>query len=144
MGAHRERVSKRKARKIRVELGYGVGGSAFAELPFDQVAGKPALEVIKQVLGHPQPSESASRTARVLAEALQTKRAIDAELTRASRNKADGKPITLDQVIVDGEEGEEQDESVVVREIEEIKMRLSESYRGGEALCLCRRHAERG
>jgi len=64
-------------------------------------------------------------------------------LSKASRNKADGKPITLDQVIiVDGEEGEEQDESVVVREIEEIKMRLSESYRGGDALCLCWRHAE--
>ena len=142
MSTRQKRITAGKARKIRFGLDYGKGGSAFAELPLEQVAGKSALEVIKRVVGHPQQSEAASRTARVIEQALRTTRAIDAELTKASRNKANGEPITLDQVIVDREESEEKDDSVVVRETDEITIRLSESYRGGDAPCRCRRRNE--
>jgi hypothetical protein len=141
MSARHGRITAGKARKIKWGLTYGMGGTAFAELPLEQVAGKSALEVIKRILDHPQSSESAARTARVLEEALQTARTIDAELIRASRNKADGTPITFDQVIVDCEECEEQGESVAVQETEEINIRLSEAYRGGDVRCRCRRTA---
>jgi hypothetical protein len=141
MSTRQERITAGKS-KISCGIDYGVGGSAFAELPREQVVGRSALEIIKRVIGHPQLSDTASRTAKVIEEALRTKRMIDAELTRAARNKADGEPIRLDQVLVESEEGEEQDESVVVRETDEITIRLSEAYRGGDARCQCRRRTE--
>jgi hypothetical protein len=138
MSARQKRIT---ARKVRVGVGYGMGGSAFAEFRREEIAGKSALDVITRVLGRPQPSESATRTAKVLAEALKTTRAIDAELIRASRDKADGKPISLDQVVVDHEEAEGEDESVVMQEIEEVTLRVSESYRGGDRQCRYSRSA---
>jgi hypothetical protein len=138
MNARQRRIA---ARKVRVGVGYGMGGSASAEFRREEIAGKSAREVITQVLGRPQPSESATRTAKVLAEAMKTTRAIDAELIRASRDKADGKPISLDEVVVDHEEAEGQDESVVMQEIEEVTLRVSESYRGGDRQCRYSRSA---
>jgi hypothetical protein len=119
-----------------------MGGSASADLSVEEVAGKTAREFLKQVVGHPQSSETAARTARLIEQVLQTMKAIDAEVIPASGNRADGIPISLDDVLVEGEEGEGQDESVVARGTEEITIRLSEAYRGGDAPCPFRRHAD--
>ena len=142
MGNRRERVRMGEARRIRCSSEYGMGGSAYADLPVEQVVGKTAREVLRSVAGHPQMSETGRRVARVVAEVLRTMKDIDAELVQASRNRADGKPISLDQVLIENEEGEGQDESVVARETEEITVRISEAYRGGDAPCPYRRHAE--
>jgi hypothetical protein len=141
MSAQRQRI---RAQRVRVGVTYGMGGSAFAEFPRDEIAGKSAAELIAKVISRPQPSESAARTARVLQEAMRTAREIDAELIRSSRNRADGEPIGLDQVVVAREEGVEQGEGVAVQETEEVTFRVSESYRGGGERCRCRRYAEQG
>ena len=122
---------ERSTRKVRCEIGYGMGGSAIGELPRDQIAGKSAREVIQSVVALPQQPGPASRTAKVLSDALQTVRQIDAELIRASTGKADGEPIGLDEVVITRDDDQRQDESVVGPECEEIKIRVSESYCGG-------------
>jgi hypothetical protein len=119
-----------------------MGGSAFAELPYEQVAGKTARAILKQVVVHPQSSGTAARTARLIDEVLKTMKAIDAELPKKSGSRAEGIPISLDQILIEGEEGEGQDESVVARGTEEITIRLSEAYCGGAAPWPYRRHAE--
>ena len=123
---------KRTAKKrVDVRVTYGLGGSVFGQFPRDTVAGISARDLINLVLDGPQPAGSATRTAKVLADVLCTERAIDAELTRASSGEADGEPISLDQVVVKEEGGEEQRESRVIQESEEVTIRLSEAYRGG-------------
>jgi len=139
-----DRKERVRARKVRCVVAYGMGGSAFAEFPREEIVGQSAIELIRRVAGHPQQSESAARTARVLQEAMRTAREIDAELIRSSRNSADGEAISLDQVVVGREEGAEQDERVAVQETEEVYLRVSESYRGGGARCCRRRYAEQG
>lgn len=141
MSDRKERI---RARKVRCEVAYGMGGSAFAEFPREEIAGQSAIELIRRVAGRPQQSESAARTARILEEAIRTAREIDAELIKSSRNSADGEPIGLDQVVVAREEGAEQDERVAVEETEWVNLRVSESYRGGGARCRRRRYAEQG
>jgi len=135
---------KRIARKVRVGVGYGMGGSAFGEFSRDEIAGKSVAEVIQGVVDRPQVPGSAARTAKVLADALRTTREIDAELTRASSGRAEGRPVGLDQVVIGHEDGGERDESVVIQETEEITIRLSESYRGGEARWQSGRYVGRG
>jgi hypothetical protein len=123
---------KRKAKKkIDVRVTYGLGGSVFGQFPRDEVAGKSASDLVHLVLGRPQPSGSATRTAKVLEDVLRTERAIDAELTRTSSGEADGEPIGLHQVVVKEEDGEEQRDSHVTQETDEVTIRLSEAYRGG-------------
>jgi hypothetical protein len=129
------RVQKKAAAKKRIDVRvtYGLGGSVFGQFPRDDVAGKSASDLIHLVLGRPQPSGSAKRTAKVLEDVLRTERAIDAELSRASGGEAetDGEPIGLDQVVVKEDQGEEQRENHVTQETEEVTIRLSEAYRGG-------------
>jgi hypothetical protein len=103
----------------------------FGRFPRDEIAGLSARDLIDRVISGPQEPGSATRTAKVLADVLATQRAIDAELTQASSGEADGEPITLDQVIVTGDAGEEQRENPVVEETGEMTIRLSESYVGG-------------
>ena len=128
MSAQRKRIAKKR---IDVRVTYGLGGSVFGQFPRDEVAGKSASDLIGLVLGRPQTLGSAARTAKVLSDVLSTERAIDAELTRASRGEADGEPISLDQVVVKEEEGEEQRDSHLTQETDEVTIRLSEAYRGG-------------
>jgi hypothetical protein len=128
MSAQQKRIAKKR---IDVRVTYGLGASVFGQFPRDEIAGKSASDLINLVLGQPQPLGSATRTAKVLTDVLRTERAIDAELTRASSGEADGEPISLDQVVVKEEEGEEQRESHVTQESDEVTIRLSEAYRGG-------------
>ena len=122
----------RSSRKVKVAVDYGMGGSLSALFARDALEGESALEVLKRVLDTPQAPGSASRTARVVAEALKTLREIDLELVKASGGKAEGEPIGFDHVVVAREEeGKEQDENAVGLQQEEIRIRLSESYRGG-------------
>ena len=129
MTAQQKRTAKKK---IDVRVTYGLGGSVFGQFPSNTVAGISARNLIKLVIDGPQPPGSATRTAKVLADVLRTERAIDAELTRASSGEADGEPISLDQVVVAEEDGEEQRESPVIQKSDEITIRLSEAYRGGK------------
>jgi hypothetical protein len=122
---------KRTARKVDVRVSYGLGKEMFGRFPREEIAGLSARDLIDRVISGPQEPGSAARTAKVLADVLATQRSIDAELTRASSGDADGEPISLDQVIVTEEGGEEQRESPVVQESDQITIRLSESYVGG-------------
>ena len=124
-------LQKRKTRNVTLDVAYGIGGSAVGVLPRDQIAGKTAREVIQSVIELPQQPGSASRTAKVLAAALQTMRQIDAELIKASTGKAGGEPIGLDQVVIPSDDDQRQDESIVGPECDEIAIRVSESYCGG-------------
>ena len=124
-------VQQRRSRKMRVSAEYGIGGSCSALFLRDELEGKSALEVLRRVIGSPQSPGSASRTARVVSEALNTMREIDVELLGAG-GKAEGEPIGLDHVIVK-DDGEEIEENAAELQQEEIRIRLSESYRGGVA-----------
>jgi hypothetical protein len=128
MTAHQKRTPKKE---IDVRVTYGLGGSVFGQFPRHRVAGMSARELIQLVIDGPQPPGSAARTAKVLADVLRTQRMIDAELTRAAGGQADGDPISLDQVVVKEEDVEEQRESPVIQDTEEVTIRLSEAYRGG-------------
>jgi hypothetical protein len=128
MSAARIRTVKKK---VRVRVSYGVGGSIEGLFPRQEVAGKSARDVIGLVVSSPQPSSSAERTRKVLEDVFKTQQAIDAELTRAASGEEDGEPISLHQVVVKEEDGEEQSESRVTQESEELTIRLSEPYRGG-------------
>jgi len=135
---------KRNTRKVRLEIGYGLGGAATGELPRHQVAGKSARQVIQSVVELPQQSGPASRTAKVLGDAMRTMRQIDAELLNASRGKAHGEPIGLDDVVITCDDDQKQDESGVGQETEEVTIRCSESYRGGDGTWQTRRQTESG
>jgi len=126
-----QQKKKRTAREVDVRVSYGLGKEMFGRFPRDEIAGLSARDLIGRVISGPQEPGSATRTAKVLADVLATQRAIDAELTKASSGEADGEPITLDQVIVTGDAGEEQRENPVVEETGEMTIRLSESYVGG-------------
>jgi len=134
---------KRNTRKVRLEVGYGLGGAATGEFPRHQVAGMPARDVIQRVLEMPQQPGPASRTAKVLADALRTMRQIDAELVNASSGKAQGEPIGLDDVVITCDDDQKQEGSVG-QETEEVSIRCSESYRGGDGTWQTRRHTESG
>jgi hypothetical protein len=128
MSAQQKRTAKKS---IDVRVTYGLGGSVFGQFPRDEIAGRSASDLIDLVLRRPQPPGSAERTRKVLADVLRAERAIDAELTRASRGEADGEPISLDQVVVKEEDAEEERENSVTQESDEVTIRLSEAYRGG-------------
>jgi hypothetical protein len=128
MTAQQKRTAKKR---VDVRVTYGLGGSVFGQFPHDRVAGMSALDLINLVLDGPQPPGPATRTAKVLADVLRTERAIDAELTRATSGEADGEPVSLDQVVVKEEDGEEQRDNSVTQESDEVTIRLSEAYRGG-------------
>jgi hypothetical protein len=126
------RLQKRHAtREIDVRVDYGIGGSVFGRFPRDEVAGISARDLIGLVLSGPQLPGSATRTAKVLADVLLTERAIDAELTRASTGEAGGEAISLDHVVVKEDDGEQERESSGTQDLDEVTIRLSESYRGG-------------
>jgi hypothetical protein len=135
---------KRNTRKVRLDIGYGLGGAATGEFPRHQVAGKSAREVIQSVVELPQQPGPASRTAKVLADAIRTMRQIDAELINVASGKAHGEPIGLDDVVITCDDDQKQDESTTGQECEEIKIRCSESYRGGDGTWQIRRHTELG
>ena len=128
MGARQKRIT----RKVRVEADYGVGGSVSGVFPRDELVGKPAGEVLRRVVDSPQEPGAAERTAQVLKDALRTKREIDLELTKNASRRSEGQPITFERILVPREGDAEQGERGLVEETEEIKMRLSESYCGGE------------
>jgi hypothetical protein len=123
---------KRSRPKVKFDITYGMGGSAYGELPRQQLEGKSARELIQSVVALPQRTESASRTANVVADAMQTLKQIDAELVRATDNKALGAPIDLDGVVIAREGDDARKEGVVGPECDEVTIRLSESYCGGE------------
>jgi hypothetical protein len=122
---------RRNKKNVSLDVQYGIGGSAVGVLPRDQIAGKSTRQVIESVIALPQEPGSASRTAKVLADALQTMRQIDAELVNASAGKAVGEPIRLDQIVIPSDDDQKQDESVVGSECDDITIRVSESYQGG-------------
>ncbi len=125
-------VQQRPSRKMRVGVEYGIGGSHSALFSRDDLAGKTALEVLRRVIDSPQSPGSETRTARVVADALSTMREIDLELVASVGGKAEGEPIGLDHVIV-ADDGGEIEENAAGQQQEEIRIRLSESYRGGVA-----------
>ena len=125
-------VQQRPSRKTRVGVEYGIGGQFSALFSRDDLKGKTALDVLRALVDSPQSPGSEARTARVVGEALSTLREIDVELLESQGGKAEGEPIGLDHVIVK-DDGEEIEESSVGQQQEEIRIRLSESYRGGVA-----------
>lgn len=140
MGARQRRIE----RKVRVDVDYGMGGSVSGVFSRDELAGKPAGEVIQRVLDHPQALGTAARTAKVLRDAIQTGRAIDLELTRNESRRSEGAPITFERILVPREEEAGQGEKGLVQETEEITMRLSESYCGGDSRWQPGRTRDRG
>ena len=128
MSAQQKGIARKR---VDVQVTYGLGGSVLGQFPREEVAGKSASDLINLVLSRPQRPGSAARTAKVLEDVLRTERAIDAELTRAAGGEADGEPISLDQIVVKEDEDEEQRDSSVTQELEEVTIRLSEAYRGG-------------
>ena len=140
MGLRRKRIE----RKVRVDIDWGMGGSVSGVFPRDELVGKPAGAVIDSVLARPQTPGTAERTARVLRDALRTSRAIDVEVIKAASRRSEGEPITFEQPLVPREKDAEQDESGLVRETEQVKIRLSESYRGGSRRWQCKRQVDRG
>ena len=122
---------QRPSRKTRVSAEYGMGGGFSALFSRNDLKGKTALDVLRALVDSPHSPGSETRTARVVGEALSTLREIDVELIR-SGGKAEGEPIALDQVIVE-DDGEGIEENSVGQQQEEIRIRLSESYRGGVA-----------
>jgi len=127
-----------------VGVDYGMGGSVSGVFPRDELAGKPAGEVIQRVLDHPQTPGTAGRTAKVLGDAIRTGRAIDLELTRNASRRSEGEPISFDHILVPREQDAEQSEGGLVQETEEIAMRLSESYCGGDSRWQPGRYRDRG
>jgi hypothetical protein len=151
MGVQQNRNTKTA---IDVRVFYGLGESVFGRFPRDEIAGFSARDLVNLVIEGPHAPGAATRTAKVLADVLQTERVIDAELFRAAASatgatgatgaagETDGAPISLDDVVVrEGEkgEGEEQHENSV--KSEEITIRLSESYRGGRTAWLAERRS---
>jgi hypothetical protein len=135
---------KRSRQKVRFDVTYGMGGTACGELPRQQIEGKSAREVIQSIAALPQQTESASRTANVLTDTLQTLKKIDAELIRATGDRALGEPIDLDEVVIAGEGDGAQKEGIVGPECNEVTIRLSESYEGGEGSWQIERQVELG
>ena len=121
---------QRPARKMRVSAEYGIGGKFSALLSRDELKGKTAHEVLQTLVDRPQSPGSETRTARVVADALSTLREIDVELVKSQGGKAEGEPVGLDDVIV-ADDGGVREENATGQQQEEIRIRLSESYRGG-------------
>ena len=140
MGARQQKIK----RSTKVGVDYGAGGSVSAIFPRDELVGKPASDVIWRVLDAPQTPGRAERTAKVLRDAMRAKRAIDVEVIKAATRRSEGEPITFNQVLVPGEKDVEEGESGLVRETEEITIRLSESYCGGDTRWQPGRHSDRG
>ena len=135
---------KRNHQKVKCDITYGMGGTAYGELPRDQIEGKSARELIQSVVALPQRTDSASRTANVLADAMQTLKQIDAELIRSTGDKALGEPIDLDGVVIAREGDDAQKEGIVGPECDEVSIRLSESYCGGEGSWQIKQRIELG
>ena len=125
-------------------MDYGMGGTVSGEFPRDELVGKPASEVIQRVLDHPQRPGMAERTAKIVRDAIRTCRAIDLELTKVGSHRSEGEPITFERVLVPHEKDVEEGESNLVQKTEEINLRLSESYCGGDTRWQPGRHGDRG
>jgi hypothetical protein len=125
----REKTKLRK-NDVALKVQYGLGAEVGGRFVLDEISGLSARALILRVCARPQPPGPSARTAAVLSEVLRTSREIDAELTRASNRASEGQPISLDDVVFDGDQG---GRNGVLGEVEsdEVCVRISEAFTGG-------------
>ena len=112
---------------VEVRVRYGLGASCVGRFAPGSIGGLSAREVVHRVTDSRQPTESAARTARVLAKVLRSGRPIDVELSNGTDDvTSPGKPIVLDDVIVP-----ERPAGDGARQPDSVTVHMSEAYRGG-------------
>jgi hypothetical protein len=123
-------VGKLGSGLIDIVVTYGIGASCRARFDMVKLEGKSAREIIEEVVHCPRPPGDEARTAKVLAEVLREGRPLDVELVNGpSDGGADGRPITLDHVLVP--RGDTTSRTLHDREC--TTLQVSESFRGGSS-----------
>ena len=109
---------------------YGIGAACYGRLQRESISGLSTRELIARVAEHPQAAGPASRTATVLMEVLRSGRPVDVELVHSASANAEGEPIGLDDPVSLREAA---DVGGSGAESDELTIRISESYQGGQA-----------
>jgi hypothetical protein len=120
------------ANEIMISVTYGLGATARALVAREALKGWTVREVIEAAIKAPRaPGSPEERAAVVLAEALRSRRPLDAELSLGP-SEGMGQPVALDEAIerVLSQGGRSGHTERLGME-QELRVSLSEPYRGG-------------